>query len=70
MVYCFSCGAQLASGLEAGGALRCHDCRVDEAPIRRQHVDRESRRGRPVLTLVKTFPGWAARPEPPLQPAA
>ena len=69
MVFCFSCGSELAAASMVAGSPCCHECRPGEAS-RFRPVERESRRGRPVLTLVQTFPGWAAAPEPPLQPAA
>jgi hypothetical protein len=59
MVYCFSCGEMLVPGL---GCAACHEA----PPVPRAvAVDRETPPGRPVLTLVKTFPRLSLVEPPP-----
>jgi hypothetical protein len=59
MVFCFSCGELLVPG------LGCASCR-DLPPVSREPaVERASRPGRPVLTLVQTFPRLYAVDPPP-----
>lgn len=35
---CLACGDALVPALAFAGSLRCHDCRVDEAPLRPELV--------------------------------
>jgi hypothetical protein len=58
MVYCFTCGGLLVPGLD------CVTCR-DGCPTRPSARERELPAGRPILTLVKTFPLLAAVDPPP-----
>jgi hypothetical protein len=58
MVYCFTCGGLLVPGLD------CATCR-DPRPTRPSVRERELPAGRPILTLVKTFPLLTAVDPPP-----
>jgi len=58
MVYCFTCGELLVPG------LGCATCR-DVTPLRPAARERELPSGRPILTLVKTFPLLAVVDPPP-----
>jgi len=59
MVYCFSCGEMLVPGL---GCAACRDVRP---VLRAAGGEREVPPGRPVLTLVKTFPRLSLVEPPP-----
>lgn len=59
MVYCFSCGAMLAPG------LGCAICRGAQPLAPAAGREREVPSGRPVLTLVKTFPRLSLVEPPP-----
>ena len=64
MVYCFSCGELLVPGVS------CAACRDAALPVARLSVvERELPAGRPILTLVKTFP-LLSSVDPPPQAAA
>jgi hypothetical protein len=63
MVYCFSCGELLVPG------LGCAACRDALPAARLRAVERELPAGRPILTLVKTFP-LLSSVDPPPQAAA
>jgi hypothetical protein len=40
---CLACGAQLPAVLRRAAALRCHDCIDDDAPLRADLVDPDTR---------------------------
>jgi hypothetical protein len=40
---CLSCGERIAPGLQGTGSLRCHDCRVDNVPLRVDLVEAKAR---------------------------
>ena len=61
MVYCFSCGAQLGGSVELGRSRRCQAC-LGREPERQGERAARAELPKPVLTLVRTFPG---APEPP-----
>jgi hypothetical protein len=59
MVFCFSCGELLVPG------LGCAACRDVLRVIRNSATEREARPGRPILTLVQTFPRLSVVEPPP-----
>jgi hypothetical protein len=40
---CLACGAPLPAVLKRAAALRCHDCSDDDAPLRADLVDPDTR---------------------------
>jgi hypothetical protein len=40
---CLACGAPLPSVLRRAAALRCHDCSDDDAPLRADLVDPDTK---------------------------